>query len=214
MLDLGGGALAPLAALPNVATYVDGQDVDGVRRVLAELERLVEDRPRRFRRHGAGGVSAWRELVAAGAAEGPAHTVLLLDHLASFRERFADLDPVLGRLVAEGPSAGVHVAMTSTRWAELPPKRLDHVSTRVELRLNDPLECQHGRVRAGCVPAGAPGRGLVGDGVVVQVAHLGTPAVPAPRAAPVWLRACIALLRTPGTGGRASPQHPCDGWPT
>ena len=46
VLDLGGGALAPLAELPNVASYVDGQDPDGVRRVILELERIVENRPR------------------------------------------------------------------------------------------------------------------------------------------------------------------------
>ena len=121
VLDLGGGALAPLAGLPNVASYTDGQDADGVRRVLLELERLVDDGPGRLRRSGASGITAWRRLVAAGTVPGPAHTVLLLDQLAPFRDRYPDLDVVLGRLVAEGPAAGVHVAITSTRWAELPP---------------------------------------------------------------------------------------------
>jgi len=170
VLDLGGGALAPLSELPNVAAYVDGQDLDGVRRVILELERIIEDRPRRLRAAGAGGPAAWRSMVASGAADGPAHTVLLLDQLSSFRDRFPDLDVVLGRLVAEGPSAGVHLAMTSTRWAELPPKRLEQVSTRVELRLNDPMESLHGRVRAAAVPAGMPGRGLTGDGCLLQIA--------------------------------------------
>jgi DNA segregation ATPase FtsK/SpoIIIE, S-DNA-T family len=170
VLDLGGGALAPLAELPNVASYVDGQDPDGVRRVILELERIVEDRPRRLRRAGASGPAAWRAMVAAGAAEGPAHTVLLLDQLASFRDRFPDLDVVLGRLVTEGPSAGVHLAMTSTRWTELPAKRLEQVSTRIELRLNDPMESLHGRVRAAAVPPAVPGRGLAGDGCLVQIA--------------------------------------------
>jgi len=170
VLDLGGGALAPLAELPDVASYVDGQDPDGVRRVILELERIVENRPARLRRAGASGPAAWRAMVSAGAVEGPAHTVLLLDQLTSFRDRFPDLDVVLGRLVAEGPSAGVHLAMTSTRWAELPPKRLEQVSTRIELRLNDPMDSLHGRVRATAVPAGVPGRGLAGDGSLVQIA--------------------------------------------
>ena len=94
----------------------------------------------------------WRELVDAGEVDGPAHTVLLLDQLVSFRERYPDLDAAFGRLLVEGPSAGVHVAMTSARWAELPGKRLEQVSLRVELRLNDPMESQHGRAVATTVP--------------------------------------------------------------
>src|SRR3954452_22336705 len=109
-------------------------------------------------------------MVAVGAAESPAHTVKLLDQLSSFRDRFPDLDVVLGRLLAGGPSAGVPLAMTSTRWAELPPKRLEQVSTRIELRRNDPMESLHGRVRAAAVPAGVAGRGLTGDGCLVQIA--------------------------------------------
>jgi len=64
----------------------------------------------------------------------------------------------------------VHLAMTSTRWAELPAKRLEQVSTRIELRLNDPMESLHGRVRAAAVPPAVPGRGLTGDGCLVQIA--------------------------------------------
>ena len=96
--------------------------------------------------------------------------MLLLDQLVSFRERFPDLDAAFGRLLVEGPSAGVHVAMTSTRWAELPAKRLEQVSARVELRLNDAMESQHGRTAAASVPAGVPGRGLVEGGAAVQIA--------------------------------------------
>lgn len=197
VVDLGGGGLAPLAGLPNVAAYADGQDVDGLRRVLLELQRIVDSRPQQLRRLGASGIAAWRGLVASGAAPGPAHTVLLLDQLASFRERFPDFDLVLGRLVAEGPSAGVHVVMTSTRWAELPPKRLEQVSTRIELRLNDPMESQHGRSRAGAVPAGVPGRGLVGDGLLLQIAS------PAPPDAAIGVEGTAALQGAGGSGGAA-----------
>ena len=169
VLDLGGGTLAPLAALPNVGACVDGQDEDAVHSVLFACEQHIQERRRRFRRHAIPSIARLRELVAAGDVSGPAHTVLLLDQLVSFRERFPDLEAVLARLIVEGPSAGVHVAMTSTRWAELPAKRLEQVSNRLELRLNDVLESQHGRAAA-VVPAGVPGRGLTRDAQVVQIA--------------------------------------------
>jgi S-DNA-T family DNA segregation ATPase FtsK/SpoIIIE len=192
VLDLGGGALAPLAALPNVASCVDGHDPDAVRRVLGELERLIDDRARRMRSLGVHTAARWRELVARGEVDGPAHTVLLLDQLVTFRERHADLEAVLGRLLVEGPSAGVHVAMTSARWAELPPKRLEQVSMRIELRLNDPMESQHSRLVAAAVPAGLPGRGLVADGGMVQLA------APGDLPAAVAAAAAVAAHRWPG----------------
>jgi S-DNA-T family DNA segregation ATPase FtsK/SpoIIIE len=198
VVDLGGGTLAPLAALPNVGACVDGQDPEAVRRVLAELERLVDDRVRRMRRHGVHDTARWRELVAAGEVPGPAHSVLLLDQLVSFRERFADLDAALGRLLVEGPNAGVHVAMTSARWGELPAKRLEQVSMRVELRLNDVMESQHGRAAAGAVPAGVPGRGLRSDGATVQLAAPGGPDAPGDLVGAVRQAAAQARARWPG----------------
>ena len=198
VVDLGGGALAPLASLPGVASCVDAHDPDAVRRVFAELERLLDDRTRQLRAHGVHSAARWRELVAAGEVEGPAHTVLLLDQLVTFRERYADLDAVLGRLLVEGPSAGVHVAMTSARWAELPAKRLEQVSLRIELRLNDAMESQHSRLVAAAVPAGVPGRGLLGDGSGVQLAAVGDPDAPTDLPAAVRRAAAEAALAWPG----------------
>jgi S-DNA-T family DNA segregation ATPase FtsK/SpoIIIE len=140
----------------------------------------------------------WRELVAAGEVDGPAHTVLLLDQLVSFRERFADLDAIFGRLLVEGPSAGVHVVLTSARWAELPAKRLEQVSTRIELRLNDPMESQHSRLVASAVPTGVPGRGLLADGSAVQLAAPGDARAPGDLAAAVRGAAASAEASWPG----------------
>jgi S-DNA-T family DNA segregation ATPase FtsK/SpoIIIE len=198
VVDLGGGSLAPLAGLPNVASCVDGQDPDAVRRVLLELERLIDDRTRRLRARGVHSAARWRELVAAGEVEGPAHTVLLLDQLVSFRERFADLDATFGRLLVEGPSSGVHVVLTSARWAELPAKRLEQVSSRIELRLNDAMESQHSRAVAGAVPAGVPGRGLLADGSAVQLAAPGDGRAPGDLAGAVARAAAQAQARWPG----------------
>ena len=148
VVDLGGGGLAPLAELPNVAAYAGAQDADGVRRVLLQLERIVEGPGPPARTRGAAARPAGvvpGALPGAGPGAGPAHP--------------------------GGAERRGHVAMTSTRWADLAPKRLEQVSTRIELRLNDPVESQHGRVRASALPSGAPGRGLVGDGALVQIAR-------------------------------------------
>jgi DNA segregation ATPase FtsK/SpoIIIE, S-DNA-T family len=197
VIDLGGGKLAPLGALPNVAAYADGQDPDAVRRSVLQLERLLDDRSQQVRRRGVQSPSNSREPVRQGEASGSRHTVVLLDQLMSFRERFTDLDAAFGRLIVEGPSAGVHVAVTSTRWGEMPAKRLEQISTRIELRLNDPLESLHGRVPAASVPLGVPGRGLVTSGAVVQLASPDDGTSPADLSVAVRAAAAVARERWP-----------------
>jgi S-DNA-T family DNA segregation ATPase FtsK/SpoIIIE len=201
VIDLGGGALAPLEALPNVGAYAGTENPDGIRRIVIELERRVDGGPALMRHRavhsGVHSTAGWREGVARDVVRGPVHTVLLLDQLVSFRERFPDLDAALGRLLLEGPGAGVHVAVTSSRWADLPSKRLEHISARIELRLNDVLESQHGRVAAASLPVGVAGRGLVASGAVVQLAAVGEPPVPVDLAAAVGAATALARRRWP-----------------
>jgi S-DNA-T family DNA segregation ATPase FtsK/SpoIIIE len=88
--------------------------------------------------------------------------------------------------------------MTSARWAELPAKRLEQISMRVELRLNDAMESQHSRLVAAAVPAGVPGRGLLGDGSAVQLAAVGDADAPTDLPAAVRRAADEAALAWPG----------------
>src|SRR5206468_2011061 len=71
-------------------------------------------------------------------------------------------------------------------------------STRIELRLNDVMESQHGRAAAASVPAGVPGRGLRTDGAVVQVAAPGEGSAAGDLRGAVHLAAALAGSRWPG----------------
>jgi len=171
-VDLAAGGLGMLAGLPHVGAVAVAAEPDRVRRVFAEFDALLDERARRFRALGVASMAEWLTRVRAGEPDADrAHVVLLLDGYRALRQRFPELEEALGRLLTEGPSFGVHVVLTSGRWADIRPQQLDTIGTRVELHLNDPQESQFSRALAAGVPRAMPGRGLVAGGMVIQLAR-------------------------------------------
>ncbi|WP_170185624.1 type VII secretion protein EccCa [Lapillicoccus jejuensis] len=141
VLDFGGGALAPLADLPHVAAVAGRAQPELVRRVVAEVRAVADARE-------------------AGAGHDRAEVLLVVDQWATLRSDFPELEPVLTELAQRGLSHGVHLALATTRWADLRPALRDVLGTRVELRLGDPLDSEVDRRQAARVPLGRPGRAL------------------------------------------------------
>jgi S-DNA-T family DNA segregation ATPase FtsK/SpoIIIE len=176
VLDFGGGALRPLAGLPHVGTVVDRQEVDLVRRTVAEFGAALSRRERLFRDADVSSVEVFRLRRAVGEFAGEPATDLLLvvDGYLTLRSEFDDLEARLLSLAAQGLAYGLHLAMSATRWSEFRPALKDLLGTRLELRLGEPAESEVDRRRAAAVPVWA-GHGLAPDGAPVVVA--------APRAA-------------------------------
>src|SRR5439155_14229139 len=99
--------------------------------------------------------------------------LLVVDGLATMRAQWPELEPVLAEIAAAGPQAGVHLAVSANRWADIRPALLDAIATRVELRLNDPADSAIDRRAAAALPTDRPGRGLVTGGYEVQIARAG-----------------------------------------
>ena len=200
VLDFGGGALRPLAGLPHVGTVADRQEVDLVRRTVAELVAALGRRERLFREAGVTSVEAFRARRAAGEfADEPATDLLLVvDGYLTLRTEFEDLEARLLPLAAQGLAYGLHLAVSATRWSELRPALKDLLGARLELRLGEPAESEVDRRRAATVPA-LPGHGLAPDGAPLVLA--------APRGAadPMRLRSSGAW-RGPAAG-RASRRY-------
>ncbi|MBP2365826.1 type VII secretion protein EccCa [Pseudonocardia parietis] len=189
VLDLGGGALAPLAGLPHVGTVADRRRADLVRRVVAEAVATVEHRERLFAAHGISSVDDFRARRGNGELAGEPCTDLLLvvDGHAALRSGFEELDEKLTVLASRGLAYGVHLAMSAGRWAEFRPVLKDQLGSRLELRLGDPSDSEVDRRRAAAVPS-RPGHGLAPDG---EAAVLAAPswesgADPAPDIAASW----------------------------
>lgn len=92
----------------------------------------------------------------------PQHYVVV-DGWTALRDRHPDVEADLTALAQESLGVGIHLLLSATRWTDLRPSLRDVVGTRLELRLGDPVDSEHGRLLAGAVPR-VPGRGLTPDG--------------------------------------------------
>ncbi|NUR58946.1 MAG: type VII secretion protein EccCa [Catenulispora sp.] len=146
VIDLGGGVLTPLAALPHVAAVAGRSDPDLVRRIVAEAVGILD------RREAAGAAKA--------AAYDESHVFLVIDGWSAFRGEFEPLEQDVVDIARRGLGFGVHLLASTGRWADVRSQLKDAVGTRLELRLGDPMESEMDRRTAAEVPPGTPGRGL------------------------------------------------------
>src|ERR1700722_4828137 len=164
VLDFGGGTLSGLSGLPHVGGVAVRSGGDQVRRTVAELSALLEQRERSFAEHGIGTIAAYRQLGAA-AGDGFGDVFLVVDGWLTLRQDYEDLEPAVTALAARGLGYGIHVVASAGKWSEFRPAVRDLFGSRLELRLGDPYESEIGRAAARNVPAGASGRGLTQDGL-------------------------------------------------
>lgn len=171
-LDLGGGALSTLTALPHVGAVAGRRDAELVRRIVAQLQGVLRERQRVFETLGVDSMADYRRQRAqGGCGDDPYGDVfLVVDGWSTLRSEFETLDAAITALAGQGLSYGVHVVVTAARWAELRPALKDQLGTRIELRLGDPAESEMDRGRARRLGQSVPGRGLTRDGHELLVA--------------------------------------------
>jgi S-DNA-T family DNA segregation ATPase FtsK/SpoIIIE len=177
-LDFGGGSLGPLRELPHVGGVAGRLDTAAVRRTVGEVATLLTDRERRFAALGVDSVAAFRRMrrpsdldaTLAVPEDGFGDVFLVVDGWATLRNEYEDLEAVLADVATRGLSYGIHVVATATRWVDFRQNIKDLFASRVELRLGDPGDSAVSRKAAVNVPAAAPGRCLVGDGLHALVA--------------------------------------------
>jgi S-DNA-T family DNA segregation ATPase FtsK/SpoIIIE len=170
-VDLGGG-LTGLAGLPHVGTVATRHEPDVVRRLVGQVAASLVEREQLLRTLRLDGAQALRAAAAEGRLPDGVSSDLLLviDGWGSFRSEFDDLEPMVQAIAARGLALGVHLVLAANRWFDVRPQIKDALGSRLELRIIDKGESELSRKEAGNVPAGRPGRGLVDDGVHVQVA--------------------------------------------
>ncbi|WP_345463579.1 type VII secretion protein EccCa [Actinoallomurus oryzae] len=160
-LDLGGGALGGLRALPHVGGVADRLDPDRVHRTLAEVAAILAERERRFAEQGVDGVEAYRRAHGSGLAD----VFLVVDNWLGVRQDFEQAETVITDLATRGLAYGVHVVASANRWYDFRASIRDMFGSRLELRLGDPADSAFDRKAAANVPERRPGRGITPDGL-------------------------------------------------
>ncbi len=195
VLDLGGGSLAPLAALPHVATVAPRSHPELVRRTVAHVTAMVDARETWFHQAGIESMAALRATRHPDAPTGPTgpdapdapdtgrhgpapvapagdlggDVILLVDGWATLRAELEDLEAALTALAVRGAAHGLHLVVASPRWADLPPALEDAIGTRLESRPGDGGDPVLTRAAARTLPT-IPGRVLTAGDVRAQVA--------------------------------------------
>lgn len=153
-LDLDGGGLAPLAALPHVRDLADGSDRKGVWRVVDTVGRLLAVRSAADDRAEAAGRPFFSDQSAAGAVC-PVH--LVVDGWDRLPE---DVRPAVEGLVVRGRQHGIQVLVAGRQWDDLPAPVRDALTVWWELWLGFPERSRLPRAAAKGLFDVPPGRGL------------------------------------------------------
>lgn len=171
-MDLTGGGLQRLEDFPHVGGVVTRGNRDKLRRLLEELAVMLAQREAVFADRGIDSLGELRSLHAQGRVpELPAADVLLLvDGFGALRSDFEELEELFVDIMQRASSLGIHLVLTMTRINDL---RLAHQAlfgNRIELRLNDPADSGIDRKLSAVLPADTPGRALLTDKNLAQVA--------------------------------------------
>jgi S-DNA-T family DNA segregation ATPase FtsK/SpoIIIE len=164
-LDFGGGALRTLEGLPHLSGVAGRRDAEAVRRTVAEVTTLLDERETRFANLGIDSIATYRRRRASREIDDDpfGDVFLVIDGWATVRQEYEELEQTITNVAARGLGYGVHVVFTAARWAEIRIGMRDSIGTKLELRLGDPAESDVDRKSAINVPERSPGRGLTRD---------------------------------------------------
>jgi S-DNA-T family DNA segregation ATPase FtsK/SpoIIIE len=166
-LDFGGGSLGALRDLPHVGGVAGRLEGLQVRRTVAEVMEVLNNREARFAQHGIESMVAYRRLRAAGRfSDDPYGDVfLVVDGWNTIRDTFDDLEGTITEIATRGLAYGVHVVVSTLRWRDFRPAIADQFGTKLELKLGDPSDslCRNRKI-APNVPT-RPGFGVTPEGL-------------------------------------------------
>lgn len=182
-LDFTGG-LSGVRNLPHVGAVASAREADRVRRTFALINNLIASRQALF---GALGIDTMRDFrrrrntpeeSAALTARGDLHgdVFLVVDGWdVGFTPNgpfYDDYLPAVEAIALQGLNYGVHLVVSSSRWAAIRPAIKDLLQTRLEMRLGDLADTSFTTQRntVASIPPNRPGRCISSEGL-----HMLTP---------------------------------------
>jgi len=173
IIDLGGGLLQHFADAPHVGGICFKGERDKMHRLLRLMRSLIEERESFFRAQRIEGIATYRARRAAGEFGDEPYApdvFLFVDDIGQLQNDVEGSDAELAELAATGLTYGVHIVVTASRWADIRLKLRDNIGGRLEMRLNDPVESEMGKVAAKILLQAPAGRGINKGGMQFQVA--------------------------------------------
>jgi len=215
-LDFSGG-LSALRNVPHVGSVAAGRATDPIRRTFALVTNLLASRQtlfaelgidtmREFRRRRASARES-AELTARGDEHGD--VFLVVDGwdigFASTGPYFDEYLPVMESIALQGLNYGIHLVVSSSRWAAIRAAIKDLLQTRMEMRLGDLTDTAFGGHRnvISAIPPNRPGRCISNDALHMLTALPRTDGVGDADSASAGLAAAIEQLNRTYAGRRA-----------
>ncbi|WP_328404166.1 type VII secretion protein EccCa [Nocardia sp. NBC_00403] len=172
-LDFSSG-LSGLRGVPHIGSIANSRDVDRIRRTFALVTNLIATRQALF---GDLGIDSMREFrrrrsVPRESAELTAHgdehgdVFLVVDGwdigFAVSGPYFDEYLPLMESIALQGLNFGIHLVVSSSRWAAIRPAIKDLLQTRLEMRLGDLTDTVFGTHRniVNAIPPDRPGRSI------------------------------------------------------
>ncbi|WP_331723066.1 type VII secretion protein EccCa [Nocardia sp. NBC_00511] len=215
-LDFSSG-LSGLRSLPHVGAVASARDSDRVRRTFALITNLIASRQSLFAELGIDSMRDFRRRRAVAAesaqlsARGDLHgdVFLVIDGwdvgFSPSGPYFDEYLPVVESLALQGLNFGIHLVISSSRWAAIRPAVKDLLQTRLEMRLGDLTDTvfmSHRQIVA-AIPADRPGRCVSTDALHMLTALPRIDGIGDPETASVGLNAAIEMLTSKYRGRRA-----------
>ncbi|MGO1560717.1 MAG: type VII secretion protein EccCa, partial [Actinomycetaceae bacterium] len=161
VLDFGGGTFSAMTDLAHVAGVATRGEPDVVRRIVAEMRQLIDEREVFFRTNRIDSIETYRTRRAQGKVDdGYGDIFLVIDGWPTIKSDFDDLEQQIMQLTGRGLTFGLHLIATANRWMDFRMQLKDMIGSRLELKLGDPLDSDVDRKLAKNIPSGRPGRGL------------------------------------------------------
>ncbi|MEU1985852.1 type VII secretion protein EccCa [Nocardia sp. NPDC019395] len=211
------GGLSALRGLPHVGAVAAGRDVDRIRRTFALLRNLIASRQSLFDHLGIDSMREFRRRR--GTAEGSAELSAYGDEhgdvfvvvdgwdigFAINGPYYDEYMPIMETIALQGLNYGVHLVISSSRWAAIRPAVKDLIQTRLELRLGDLTDTVFNAHRAvvASVPPNRPGRGISNEALHMLTALPRTDGNGDAETAAAGLNAAIAQVSQTFSGRRA-----------
>lgn len=175
-IDYGGGGLHRLDVAPHVGTIARRTDPERVRRVVNEVWSLMAAREEEFSRAGVESMDDYRRRRHESPEDAFGDVFLLIDDWPAFRLEHQDLEAAVIDIAGRGLGYGIHLVITAQRWIDVRSSLRESLGTRLELRLNDPIESEIDRRASTNLAAAPPGRGIALSGVQFQALFAEGPA--------------------------------------